>query len=201
MQNYRAANKKTSLVYGVAKNDSTSQVLWIDGLGKKQHCPFYIKWQGMLSRVYNPRIAELRPNYSGVTIHPDWLLFSNFRQWMEQQDWEGKHLDKDLLVPGNKQYGPNTCLFISHKLNNLLTLRQADRGMLPLGVGKTTIKGYVYYTACCSFYGKQKKLGYFHSIEEASTKYLAEKNAYIQRLSAEESDPKVSAALKAIVLS
>ena len=42
---------------------------------------------------------------------------------MEQQDYIGKVLDKDLKVTGNKIYSPETCLFISPKVNGYLIIK------------------------------------------------------------------------------
>lgn len=200
MHTLKAPNKKSTLIYGIAINDADYRVVNTDAAGKQTTCPIYAKWHGMLTRVYAPSLHKKKPTYQGCSVHPDWLLFSNFRSWMLQYEWEGKHLDKDLLVSGNKTYGPDTCLFISDALNNLLTLRQRGRGDLPLGVSRTTIKGYPYFTASCSFYGKQKRLGYFKTPEEASACYLKAKNAYIQELADKESDLQVAKALKNLVI-
>lgn len=200
MHQLKPAKKKTTLIYGVAINDADYRVIHTNTEGKQVKCPIYAKWMSMLTRVYDSKIHLKRPTYAGCSVHPDWLLFSNFRQWMLQHNWEGKHLDKDLLVPGNKEYGPNTCLFVSDALNNLLTLRQRNRGDFPLGVSITTINGYPYYVASCSFYGKQKRLGYFKTPEEASACYIKAKNSYIQELAAEEPDKRVADALKKLVL-
>ena len=200
MHNLKPPKKKSTLIYGVATNDADYRVVTTNSEGKQVKCPFYSKWLGMLTRVYDAGLHAKRPSYVGCSVHPDWLLFSNFRQWMLQQDWENKHLDKDLLVPGNKEYGPATCLFVSDALNNLLTLRQRDRGELPLGVSKTTINGCQYYVASCSFYGKQKRLGYFKTSDEAAACYTKAKNAYIQELADQEQDLRVARALRKLVL-
>lgn len=49
---------------------------------------------------------------SGCSVCEEWLTFSNFKRWMEQQDYEGKALDKDLLVSQNKTYSSETCVFV-----------------------------------------------------------------------------------------
>jgi hypothetical protein len=114
---------------------------------------------------------------------------------MQQQDWLGKVLDKDLLTPGNKHYGPNNCLFISKELNNLLTLRHNGRGPYPLGVSKTVTHGHEYFIASCSFYGKQKRLGYFKTVEEAAACYKEAKLNYIKDLANKETNPIVKRSL------
>lgn len=201
MFQFKPANAKTRLLYGAATNDAEYQVSYHDDEGKLVTCPFYKRWHAMLTRVFDKGFHARHPSYAGCSVHEDWLLFSNFRAWMAKQNWEGKHLDKDLLVQGNKEYGPDTCLFVSRELNNLLCLRDAQRGDLPLGVTTAKVNGYTYFTAACSFYGKQKRLGYFKTPDEAARRYAAAKNAYIQELAAAEADPRLAKALEALLIS
>lgn len=196
----KMANTKNSLVMGVATNDANYRVCYKDENGKTVKCPYYTKWYAMLIRCYCPAFKKKRPSYTGCTLHSDWLLFSNFRRWMARQDWEGKHLDKDILKSGNKLYGPLTCIFVSPAINNITVLRENGRGEYPLGVSKMVIKGYDYFVASCSFYGKQKRLGYFLTVDEAHAAYLSAKNAHIQELADNEPDPRVAAALRKWVL-
>jgi hypothetical protein len=197
----KQANTKNKLLFGVALNDADYRVVYKNPEGVTVTCPYYKKWTGMLTRVYSQNRAGKVKHYDDCAVHTDWLLFSNFKEWMEARDWEGRQLDKDLKVPGNKVYGPDTCLLISPLLNNLLTLRANNRGDLPIGVSKTTIKGHLYFVASCSFYGKQKRLGYYKTPEEAAGSYLKEKNSYIQRLAKEEPIPEIAAALRRLTIS
>ena len=189
------APKQRRLLYGVGINDAKYVVSYKDEQGRTQTCPYYRTWAGMLGRCFSSSFQAKRPTYSGCTVDASWKLFSNFKLWMQAQDWVGKVLDKDLLSWDNKHYGPSTCLFISHALNNLLCLRHLNRGTLPLGVSTTTIKGHTYFTASCSFYGKQKRLGYFKTQEEAAAVYKKAKIDYIFKLAEKESDPKVKRSL------
>ena len=50
---------------------------------------------------------------------------------MEQQDYDGKHLDKDLLVCNNKVYSPETCVFVPREINQFLTKSNNSRGKYP----------------------------------------------------------------------
>jgi hypothetical protein len=109
--------KRTKKVYGVGINDAdykiyhqikcgdgTRKTLWV--------CPYYSTWCSMLERCYGRRSKDKRPTYAGVTICDEWLTFSNFKAWMEQQDWEGKYLDKDYMsvITGKKIYSPENTL-------------------------------------------------------------------------------------------
>lgn len=49
-------------------------------------------------------------------------------------NWEGRALDKDFLVEGNKVYSPSTCVFLPSKLNTFIITRGNARGQYPLGV-------------------------------------------------------------------
>ena len=135
--------KKKKLVYDVGLNDADYKVqeftTVVDENGKEGRklawmCPFYRKWTEMLKRCYSPIYQERHPTYIGCSTCRDWLVFSNFKMWMETQDWEGKELDKDILFPGNKVYGPATCVFVDKRVNTFSTECNASRGKYLIGV-------------------------------------------------------------------
>lgn len=191
--------KKNKLILGVGVNDSDyvlNKWIWIDGkLKVTWTCPFYLRWRNMLVRCYCPKFQNKRKSYSGCFVCNEWLTFSNFKQWMEQQDWEGKQLDKDLLVPGNKVYSPETCMFISNTLNVFLADSSASRGHWPLGVywKKETNK----FVAQVTVNNKQKHLGVFDTSEEAHEAWRQAKYEMAVKLAAEQPDDRVSKALLA----
>lgn len=164
------------LVYGVGINDADYVIYKCEDFGRdstgKRHrkvlwvCPFYIKWRGMLTRCYCPKTHARQPTYQGATVCDEWLTFSNFKNWMETQDWEGKQLDKDILIPGNKQYGPMACVFVSAQVNNFLKDLKAS-GDHPLGVTWDVSSGL--YKAFCGVVltGKSKTLGKFKDPQKA----------------------------------
>ena len=124
----------------------------------------------------------------------EWLSFMQFRAWMVQQDWEGMDLDKDLLIYGNKLYGPETCCFVSRALNNLLSDHAAARGDWPQGVyfHKQARK----YRARLNRYGKRVPLGMFDTPQEASITYMRAKSAHVSEVADATSDPRIAAALR-----
>lgn len=182
-------------VCGRGINDATYATNYIDAAGKLHRCPYYRKWKSMLSRVYSHSSAVSGPTYTDCTVEPAWLSFTAFRAWMCTQDWQGKELDKDLLVQGNKHYGPTTCLFISRALNHLLCLRGNARGLYPLGVKLDVRNNRVRYYARCNFYGNSRFLGRFDTVDEAALAYKTAKLAYIAELAAQQTDQRIKQAL------
>jgi hypothetical protein len=58
------------------------------------------------------------------------LYATAFKKWMEQQDWDGKCLDKDIIAPGSKLYSPETCAFVLKATNLFVIACDASRGDL-----------------------------------------------------------------------
>lgn len=181
------------LVCGIGINDA-GYVVSKEVNGKQVLCKFYKTWRSMLQRCYCPKLQVRQPTYKGCSVCPEWLTSSNFKSWMEKQDWEGNRLDKDLLVQGNKVYSPETCVFVSVMVNNFILNSQASRGGLPIGVSlhrKTN-----QYIAKVSMLGKgQKHLGIFGSPDEAYMAWLHAKSELAIKLAELQKDVRVSHAL------
>src|SRR3990167_62339 len=174
------------------------KLVQLRGNGKKittWRCPFYTRWVGMLERGYSLKFKDKAPTYKDCTVCEEWLTFSSFKAWMEQQDWEGKQLDKDLLVRGNKLYSPETCVFISRQVNNFLIERDFDRGDYLIGV--SWYKAYSKFMANCSnpFTKKRENLGYFSTEAQAHEAWLSRKLEFAYQLAAIQVDERVSSAL------
>jgi hypothetical protein len=105
-------NKRSRLIRGWGVNDADYTTCGkTNGVGHP--CPIYVKWASMLNRVHNPAYKALQPTYEDVVIDDSWKYFSNFKAWVDTQvAWDGMHLDKDILVLGNKSYGPSMCCFV-----------------------------------------------------------------------------------------
>ncbi|MBL4904323.1 MAG: hypothetical protein JKY62_16995 [Desulfocapsa sp.] len=74
-------------------------------------------WTGMIARCYNKKVQERQPTYKGCSVCVEWHNYQIFAKWYEENYVEGYHLDKDLRIPGNKIYSPDTCKFASSKEN------------------------------------------------------------------------------------
>ena len=196
--------KPKKLVCGVGVNNADYAVVkretisYVNGKRKQKRvwtCPYYETWASMLSRCYSAKYQERWPSYKGCTVTDEWLTFSNFKTWMEKQDFEDKQLDKDLLLEGNKVYGPETCVFITQTVNKFTTDRGAARGKWPIGVCWDKEKGK--FLAQCSnpFTKKREKLGLFTCEQQAYDAWLKRKLELAHELAAIQTDPRVAKAL------
>lgn len=127
-------SSRSRKVCGVGTNDVEYAVRTTAGGCVVELCPYYATWYGMLNRCYGKSQAKKMPSYKGCSVCDDWLLFSNFKVWMEQQDWQFKELDKDILKHGNKVYCPEFCMFVPKDVNSLFVDRRAKRGEYPIEV-------------------------------------------------------------------
>ena len=150
----------------------------------------------MLKRAYCPKYHQKHPTYKDVTVCEEWYTFSNFRSWMIQQDWEGKELDKDLLIEGNKVYSPEACVFVDRMTNQFTVDGGATRGDYMLGVCWDYVNGK-FRTQCRNpFTGKREHLGYFASEIEAHLAWKRRKHELSLQLAELQSDPRSTQALK-----
>tara|TARA_R110002012_G_scaffold279134_1_gene467066 strand:- start:1585 stop:2184 length:600 start_codon:yes stop_codon:yes gene_type:complete len=181
---------KRKPVYGVGTNDAEYITGYMDN-GKLTICPFYTKWVAMLQRCYDVKYSNKNPTYIGCYVCDDWLSFSWFKGWMENQDWQGKDLDKDILNQGNKIYSPMNCLFVPKSINTLLNIRRSKKGNLPYGVSKSKSN----FTAQCSVNGKRTQLGSFETAELAFERYKDFKYKLIADVAKDQEEPLKSALL------
>ena len=193
------------LIYGVGVNDLGYRVHVQEELPKNGgkriqktvfRCKYYVAWKSMLKRCYSKKYLESKPSYIGTSVCSEWLYATAFKKWMEQQDWHGKCLDKDIVVPRNKLYSPDTCAFVLPATNLFVVANDASRGEYPIGVNLFKRTGK--YCAHCGnpFTGKKEHLGYFLTPEEAHEAWRKRKHELAQLVAATELDSRVVEALK-----
>lgn len=184
------STSRRKLIYGVGINDANYNVTYREH-GRLIVCPLYNQWKSMLQRCFCPVLKQKYPTYESCTVVPEWLKFSAFLAWAEHQDWQGKHLDKDLLVPGNKMYGPETCLWVDPNINRLLINSKARKGDLPVGISLLDGK----YHARMSVHGSSKSLGIFSDLSTAVIIFNEAKAAHITDLAKAQACPRLHKAL------
>ena len=170
---------KNNIIYGVGVNDADYNVTAMVR-GKNIVCHFYRTWRNMMERCYSKSYLFRRPFYIGCSVDSRWTSFMEFKSWMETQDWEGKELDKDIMYPGNKVYGPDTCVFVSQSTNKLLTNRANYRGNYALGVD--FVEQLNKFRAQINKAGKRYHLGTYDTERQAENAYWEEKRKYILQI-------------------
>ena len=178
-------NRTRKLVYDIGINDMP------EGYCTGPEKPIYDRWAHVLYRAgggEDGAFYKKHPTYVGTTVCEEWLTLSNFVAWVKShENWQGKHIDKDILCPGNKHYSPETCVLVSHDLNNLLCDSAARRGECPKGVNEyTTPSGIKRYRARLSTIvnGSVKRisLGVRATQKEAHRAYCNAKEEYIREI-------------------
>ena len=192
------------MIYGVATNDLKSHKTQVveyykdsDGKSKRKvvwQCPFYTKWFAMLTRCYNKSELEKHPTYLNKTVSNEWLVFSNFKNWMELQDWNGKQLDKDILYPGNTEYSKEKCVFVPQDVNKFLLEKSAERD-LPIGVTYSETKKKFIAAISCGKNRKIKHLGNFDDPKDAHLAWSTEKLKMAVEIAAKQTDERISEAI------
>lgn len=184
------------LIHGVALNDADYAVNPRLN-GNRVMCKFYQTWKGMLERCYSEKFKAKQPTYTGCSVCDDWLTFSNFKRWMEKQDWQGKELDKDILFNGNKIYSPETCVFLDSVTNNFTTDRGAARGEWPIGVYFNKRVGKFMARCNNQLTRKQEHLGYFDCPNQSHQAWRKRKHELSCQLADLQTDQRVSSSLRA----
>lgn len=192
--------KKSLLICGVGINDlpdPVSRYEKIDGVNKRIWvCPYYRTWNDMLRRVYGKVAPIKNPSYAGCSVHEDWLRLSNFKSWMETQNWEGKHLDKDILFVGNRVYSPETCVFVTRQTNNFVLENEGLRGDFRIGVSLHKQSGRLSATCRNPITKKSEHLGLFNNEELAHKTWKKRKHELACQLADLQTDERVAAALR-----
>jgi hypothetical protein len=184
------------IVHGVGINDADYIVMPTVN-GSQVRCPFYAKWASMIKRCYSLPYIKANPTYIGCTVCEEWLTFSNFKAWMEMQDWKDKELDKDILVKGNKIYSPETCVFIDHMTNGFTNECGASRGKWPLGVVFCQRKRRFRAGSSDPINKATRKwLGYFDTPEQAHEAWRKRKHELACQLADLQTDERVASALR-----
>ena len=146
----------------------------------------YVLWTNMLVRCYSDSSKKRRPTYKDCEVSDNFKNYEYFYEWCNKQIGftnEGNenpfHLDKDLLIKGNKVYSEDTCVFIPAEINTLLIKCVATRGEHLIGVSwHKTRKAFVAKVSKSK--GKREYLGFFNTELEAFNAYKQAKESFIK---------------------
>ena len=178
---------------GEVKDPYTPSVYGVGIIGAKYppseygvHTKEYKLWCSMLTRCYSDKSKKKHPTYEGCEVSDNFKSYEYFYEWCHSQigfdnDGNGNpfHLDKDLLIKGNKVYSENTCVFIPSEINSLLVKRAASRGEYLIGVSWSKTNKAFKATVRRNK-GKPEYLGYFKTEIEAFNAYKIAKESFIK---------------------
>ena len=159
----------------------------------------YSIWNGIRQRCYNENNRDNLMSYKGIKMSDNFKLYSYFKEWCHKQigfNEDGWHLDKDILVKGNKVYSEDTCCFVPPEINCTITNNKSVRGQFPQGVTYNRTK--TRYRAKIRREAKLESLGTYDTPEEAFYAYKPIKEACIKSLAEkwkDKIDPRVYDAL------
>lgn len=149
----------------------------------------YQVWSGMMQRVYSENSLDKHVTYRLSSVCDEWHNYQNAADWylgqvgfcVKENSNRKYHLDKDLLVPNNTQYGPTTCCFLPNAINVAMKGRQLNSDKkLPAGVyWHKASNGYV---SSIDIDGVQIHLGCFKSPEDAYQEYKKNKEKQLKQL-------------------
>ena len=136
----------------------------------------------MLQRCYSDAYKKKYQTYEGCEVSDNFKSYEYFYEWCNQHvgfDNDGWHLDKDLLVKGNKLYSEDSCVFIPVEINSLLVKREALRGEYLIGVSwYKTNKAFI--SRVNKNKGKSEHLGFFNTELEAFNAYKQAKESFVK---------------------
>ncbi len=183
---------KKSLICGHGVNDSEEPVTYREN-GKKFRIKTYSTWAGMIHRCYSKSFKDKFQTYKDCTCSDNWLIYSNFKSWMDENNWEGRHLDKDLLGNG-KLYSPETCCFLTPKANNYLKYDSKRKiPNLPTGVylDKNSKKKIYYSQVKLPISGRRFRSKNSDDINQTFNWWVKHKRMGMQELISEENCPRI----------
>lgn len=192
-------NGNRKLIFGVGINDADYVVKQTSYKSGKYEviwqCPYYMRWIGVLERCFSEKAHVKIPSYKKCTIADEWVYFTNFKKWMETQDWHGKEIDKDILIKGNKIYSPKRCCFVEKSINIFVADKRAH-GLCMTGV--TFNKGKRKFESRCNnpFTKKTEYLGAFDDELDAHNAWKIKKHHFSCLLAETVSDERVAKALR-----
>ena len=143
----------------------------------------YLLWKDMITRCYSKKSLSRKPSYLGCKVSNNFLHYDYFKDWCHKQigfSNEGWHLDKDILIKGNKIYSEDTCCFVPQEVNSLFVKSNARRGECLVGV--TYRKDRKKYKAGMNNTEGSSFIGHFDTELEAFQAYKQAKESKVKEV-------------------
>lgn len=149
--------------------------------GKRMMCKTYETWKDMIKRCYSKKSQQDCPTYIGVTVCDEWRSFMSFHKWWVENNVDGWWIDKDILTD-NRQYSPESCIYVPSWLNTFTIGRDSARGDNPIGASYDKERGLFKASCGNPVTGKVVTIGRFKTPEEAHLAWRARKLEYAAQM-------------------
>lgn len=148
--------------------------------------PEYSLWASILARCYPKKLTKAKLSYQDCYVSENFKDYSYFKKWCNNQigfqcvDDNGRafHLDKDILIKGNKVYSEDTCCFVPPEINSLFVKSNARRGEYLIGVFYRNDRKK--YQASMNCVEGSNFIGYFNTEIEAFKAYKKAKESKLK---------------------
>lgn len=171
-------------VYGIGYIGEGDYPACIDK--KKTKC--YTVWTDMIRRCYDEN-DQKHVTYKDCEVCEEWHNYQNFAQWYSENYYEIPNeimcLDKDILIKGNRVYGPDTCIFVPNRINALFTKSNSNRGLYPIGVSVHQGHYKAHMSKIINGKKQMKYYGKYDTPEQAFECYKQIKEEYIKEVAEE----------------
>jgi len=177
MKQLKKTTKRKSREIGLVCGMGIRDMSVVDEHGR--HAKAHATWSGIFQRLTDRNNSSF-DTYADCSIHESWTRLSGFAAWHEPRYRDGYDLDKDILVPGNKIYGPSTCCYVPHYINLLINSSMKNNTS---GVpGANWNKHAKQYQVNIKIFGKQNYLGLYKTLEDAASAYNKAKRKQIRHV-------------------
>jgi hypothetical protein len=180
-------NTYSNFKRGTVKNPYDRSVRGIGYLGVGKHKPnvkgvptlCHAIWTQMIRRCYSIAGSP----YEDCEVCEEWLNYQNFADWYYANHYDigdGKrmHLDKDILVKGNRLYSPETCMIVPQRINMIfMTKQKGVDADLPNAIRRCAHGYQAAYNG--------KSLGVFKTLEDAIEAHDTSKRIHIKQVAEE----------------
>ena len=187
--NYICKTRRIDIIRGSVKDRHKPSIYGVGIVGDKyptskhgKDLKEYKIWRGILQRCYDLRFQEKRKTYKDCTVSENFKSYEYFYDWFNSQTnslEKDYHVDKDLLIKGNKVYSEDTCVLLPSDINALLVKSDKTRGEHLIGV--SFHKKLNKFSAQCNS-SLSKHIGYFNTEIEAFNAYKQVKENYLKEV-------------------
>ena len=180
-----------NFIIGKIKNPYDKSVFGYGYIGEGKHLtrlsstkkhPYYNIWISMIERCCCEDKQWKHPAYKDCSICDEWLCYQTFADWCDLNYYDIKtermHIDKDILVNGNRIYSPATCCFVPQRIN--MIFMEKTKGVdsdLPNTIHRC-VKGFR-----AAYNGKS--LGIFKTLDDAIIAHDTKKRINIKNVANE----------------